>query len=160
MAFGALRKAGMRDLETQARELARLEREVVRALVEGDFDLLAGVVTQFREVRLLLAKVLAEAPAVSATDPETRTVLNRLSHGPPFTAEKVLGSITTENEEQPLLELTDNEVDEIGSDLMYSWINHYEYVRNLFRLNSVICLCRCLRRESGPGEGLGLHGAA
>jgi hypothetical protein len=44
----------------------------------------------------------------------------------------------------------------ITNDTGVDWSDFHFLVGSI----DAICLCRCLRRESGPGEGLGLHGAA
>jgi hypothetical protein len=35
-------------------------------------------------------------------------------------------------------ELSEAEVSELGQDLFYTWISHYEYVRDIFKLNTII----------------------
>ncbi len=117
--------------------LVRLDREVVKAVVEGDFEALGILLPQFREKKIRVQAGLSQLPVVEGVTVDESELLARVQR--PFPTDNVIELSETEiGEKDSFYELSEEEVSELGSNLFYSWISHYEYIRNIFKVNTLI----------------------
>jgi hypothetical protein len=127
----------LKELVRDASALIETDRLVVKAVVESDFDSLPALISKFREKKKRVQSGLSQFPVVEGADEAAKEVLARVQRKFPTDSviEELEGSV---GEEGSLYELSDEEAWELGSDLLYSWISHYEYVRNIFKVNTLI----------------------
>lgn len=117
--------------------LIRLDREVVKAVVEGNFEALRVLLSQFREKKIGVQAGLSQLPVVEGLTGDERELLARVQR--PFPTDNVIEQWGKEiGEEGSFYDLSEEEVSDLGSNLLYSWISHYEYVRNIFKVNTLI----------------------
>lgn len=125
------------ELIQQAKKLIDLDKKVVKAFVEGDFDNISSLLYEFRDTKISVLKNFSELSVVENVDDETRLVLDRVQRE--FPTDNIIHRLESETEsDSPFFELSWEEADEIGSDLMYSWISHYEFIQALFKVNTLI----------------------
>ena len=131
------RDKALKELVRDASALIEADRRVVKAIVESDFESLPTLISEFREKKIKVQSGLSEFPVVEGVDDSAREVLARVQRK--FPTDSVIEELKrTVGEEGSLYELSDEEAWELGSDLLYSWISHYEYVRNIFKVNTLI----------------------
>jgi hypothetical protein len=127
----------LKRLIEDADALIKSDRDVVKALVESDFDNLPNLIAIFRDNKINVQAGLSRYPVIEGVDEEAIEVLNRVQRK--FPTDDVIKSHESGNDDNDsILDLSDSEIWDLGSDLFYSWISHYEYVRNLFKLNTLI----------------------
>lgn len=69
-------------------------------------------------------------------DKFAKEILHKISQGEALPAERAFqGSVL---EEYFVDELHENEIEQLGSDLFYSWFSHYEYIEGLYNIGSLI----------------------
>jgi len=127
----------IKELIQEASALIETDRHVVRAIVEGDFDSLPTLIAEFRDKKIRVQSGLSKLSVIEGADDSTRETLSRVQRE--FPTDSVLKKIESSDEEgDSFYELSDQEASDIGSDLLYSWISHHEYVRNIFKVNTLI----------------------
>jgi hypothetical protein len=127
----------MNELIRQATKLIDLDREIVKAVVESDFEKIPTLLSEFRETKILVLKKFSELSIVENVDDGTRQILDRVQRE--FPTDNIIRNLENKTEaDSSFFELSWEEADEIGSDLLYSWISHYEFVRDLFKVNALI----------------------
>lgn len=126
-----------KELIQQATLLIELDRKVVRAVVESNFEKVQPLLLEFRETKIKVLKKLSELKIVENVDDGTRQILDRVQRE--FPTDNIIKNLEKKSGiDASFFELSWDEADEIGSDLLYSWISHYEFVRDLFKVNTLI----------------------
>ena len=111
-------KDRQRALIQDASALAEADRQVVKAVVEGDFDKLPSLILDFRNKKITVQKGLSEFPVVECVDDAEEEILARVQR--PFPTESIIEQLEKKPEEEDsFYELSDEEAWAIGSDLLY-----------------------------------------
>lgn len=117
--------------------LIETDRKVVKAVVNSDFEGLPALLSDFRNMKVAIQKHLILLGPVEGADDKAREVLLRIQK--PFPADNVIAQDERKlGEDASFNDLSDDEISELGSDLFYSWISHHEYVRNIFKVNTLV----------------------
>jgi hypothetical protein len=133
------------NLVQLATSLIETDRNVVKAVVNSDFESLPSLISDFRNTKIVIQKCLSQLGVVEGVDDKAKEALIRVQK--PFPTDNVISQIERKSgEDVSFRDLSDEEICEIGSDLLYSWISHYEYVRNIFRVNTLV-----FRSSIAPG---------
>lgn len=127
------------EIEQAAIRLRNLDHDVVEAIIRDDFSALPGLLEEFSTVKHRIQAAQIEPSVVPSSSEEARSVLRQLREGKPFHADQVI-ALSVDNSDSETLpdELTDAEIDELGSDYFYSWFSGREYIRNLYGLGTLI----------------------
>ena len=121
----------------EACALIDADRRVVEAVAKSNLDALSNLLDDFGRKRIRVLAELAAHPAVEAVDPQTQELLSRVQGK--FPTERLIETLTGGNSDLNWFdELSDTEQWDLGSELFYSWFSHYEYVRNIFKVNTLI----------------------
>jgi hypothetical protein len=127
------------DLGKNALRLKELERLIVKAVVEWDTDILGRSIAEFNELKTQTRLALMRNPitALSAVaDEHTRALLQKISSGEPLPVEGALAG--TRIGTLLGIGLSNQELEELGSEFLYSWTSHYEFVEALYEIGSLI----------------------
>ncbi len=126
-----------KELIQQAYTLVALDKKVVKAVVESDFEKIPSLLSEFRDTKISVLKKFSELSVVENVNDETRQILDRVQRE--FPTDNIISHLDNNTgTDSSFFELSWEEADEIGSDLLYSWISHYEFVRDLFKVNTLI----------------------
>ncbi len=127
------------ELVNNALELKRLDQSVVKAVVDCEIDKLLVLLQDFTRVRRKIQIQLVESATIEIHEQHACRILQKISAGLKFHSDDIIAILKTPLDGTGNIEdLTDEEIDELGSRLFYSWISHYEYIRNLFKINTLI----------------------
>ena len=130
-----LRQKLRTTLIQDASALIETDRKVTKAVVESDFKNLMNLILEFRDKKIKVQKGLAEFGVVEDADQSEKEVLVRVQRN--FPTDSVIEQMERKADVS-FYELSYDEATEIGFDLFYSWISHYEYVRDIFKVNTLI----------------------
>ena len=135
--INSYRDKALKELIRDASALIEADRRVVKAIVESDFEDLQALISEFREKKIRVQSGLSEFPVVEGVDDSSRELLTRVQRK--FPTDSVIEELERNaGEESSFYELSDEEAWEVGDKLLYSWISHYEYIKNIFRVNTLI----------------------
>lgn len=96
-----------------------------------------ALIAEFRDKKIRVQSGLSKFSVIEGADDSTIKIFSRVQRE--FPTDSVLKQIESSDEEgYSFYELSDQEASDIGSDLLYSWISHHEYVRNTFKVNTLI----------------------
>jgi hypothetical protein len=108
-----------------ASALIEIDRKIIKAIVESSFENLSTLISEFRDRKINVRKGLAELGVVEDLDDSEKEVLVRVQKG--FATDSVIEQFErSAGQGASFYELSDKEVDELGQDLFYTWISHYE----------------------------------
>ena len=126
-------------IEQEALRLREIDRKLVEAILKDDKVGMVVLTAEFDDVRRQLRTAQIEPTVVPIASREALAVLRQLRDGKPFHADRVIDKYDFRSDEELLIdELSDDEIDQLGSDLFYSWFSHYEYIRSLYSLGTLI----------------------
>lgn len=131
-------------LEGDALRLAELDQNVEQSLRQRNTEDLRRALTEYAELRISVQHARLDEDVVSTKNPRARDVLLRISSGEGLPADDImraLGEVTGDSDLVEFGELTDADVEELGSRLLYSWYSHHEYVTGLAELRPLILEC-------------------
>lgn len=125
------------DLVREASALIETDRKVVKAVVESHFEELPKLLAEFRDSKIMIHKNLGQYGVIDGIDSAAKEVLLRVQRK--FPTDRILEQLSEKSGDDTFFyTLSDAEIDDLGSDLLYSWISHYEYVRDIFKVNALI----------------------
>lgn len=125
------------ELVREASALIEADRKVVKAIVESRLEDLRKYLAEFRDSKLKVLKELGQYGVIDSVNDEAKEVLLRVQRKLP--SDHIFESVSEEQEDEAFFyTLSDDEISDLGSDLLYSWISHHEYVRDIFKVNSLI----------------------
>lgn len=120
-----------------AAALVEADCRVVEAVAKSNFDSCETLVADFRDMRVRVYTGLTELSTVEAVDHETQELLSRVQRK--FPTDRLIEVLEGNSSDDAWFnDVSDKEVWDLGHQLLYSWISHYEYVRNIFKVNTVI----------------------
>ena len=126
------------SLQDDALRLVELDQEVVRAVVEGKREAFGAALGAYMELRKSLKIRLLDESAASVANAEATEVLRKIGGGEGLASDKVIERLAALSGEDISLEFDNAELEELGSELFYSWYSHYEYVTGLAELRPLI----------------------
>jgi hypothetical protein len=127
------------EIEQGAIRLREIDRQVVEAIVTEAFDRLPDLIGEFLELKRRIRSAQIDPAVLPIASEKALEVLRRLRDGPPFHTDRVTDSLRSRSDDKGAFdELTDAEIEELGSAHFYSWFSHHEYIRNLYGLGTLI----------------------
>jgi hypothetical protein len=127
------------ELRQLALQLRAANKSVVKTIVEGRLSEIPELLGEYARLKKEIRILLASFSVTQIQDQEARELILKISQGTPLEADKIIKSVEDQSGEALELEdLDDDEIDKLGSEWFYSWISHYEYVRNLYHIGSLI----------------------
>src|SRR6266849_1194699 len=126
-------------LEEDLLRLKELDRNVVRAVCESDFEALSAAINEFLSLRKRLTRQRLEDSVMTVADDGARATLRAISGGEGLPADGVIaGLLESPSSGGGLEKFDDHELQELGEHLFYSWFSHYEYVHGLSELRPMV----------------------
>lgn len=127
------------QLTENAIKLDRLNRDVVKAVVEWNPDNIGKSLKEYIDTKVKIKTALIDFPVAKIHDHLAKNVLSKIGQGESFQADNIIKILESQSEEKVSLErLDDTEIEQLGSDLFYSWYSHYEYIQALYDIGSLI----------------------
>ena len=127
------------QLTQDAIKLDRLNRDVVKAVVEWNPDNISKSLKEYIDTKVKIKTALIDFPVAKIHDHLAKNVLSKIGQGESFQADNIIKMLESQSEEEVSLEaLDDSEIEQLGSDLFYSWYSHYEYIEALYDIGSLI----------------------
>ena len=127
------------SLQDDLLTLSALDRRVVRAAVEGDWETLATVLNDYQALRKSIRTRSLDQPVASMDDPDAAALLRKIVGGEGLPTDKILKKLSSTSDAGQLHEeFSDDELEALGSDLFYSWFSHFEYIAGLAELRPLV----------------------
>lgn len=127
------------SLEDDALRLEQLDQKVVQALMESDRQSLVFAIGAYTELRTKLRTLLLDKSVVPTADRNAAEVLRKIGSGDGFPSDEIIDWLAAlRNEDISSDQFDDAELEELGSELFYSWYSHGEYVKALGELRPLV----------------------
>lgn len=127
------------SLQDDASRLRTLDQQIVRALVEGDKDALAAALVAYADLRKVLKTFLLDKSAAEVADGDSAQILRKIGRGDGLPSDEIISRLSAVvGEDLWTHEFDDTELEELGSELFYSWYSHHEYIRALSELRPLV----------------------
>lgn len=126
-------------LTQSAIELQKLNQLVVKAVMDRNLNKLGSLLDQYSALKKEIKTKLIGLHSLKVQDTKARKILQKISSQEPLSTDKIIEHLAKQSGETlELDELEEEEINSLGSDLLYSWFSHYEYIRNLYSISSLI----------------------
>lgn len=126
-------------LQDDILRLTELDRQVFQALIEGNTEAFPHALGAYLELRSSLKREMLDESVISVEDARAREILHKVSSGDGLQSDKIVERLQElGGGDLAVGELDDAEVEELGSELFYSWYSHHEYVRALAELRPLV----------------------
>ena len=110
------------SLRDNALRLAELDQNVVRALIECDTEEFCHALHAYEELRKNLKNQLLDKSVISVRDLEAGEILRKIADGDGLRSDEVIRQLSALRDDEPTTEeLDDVDIEELGSNLFYSW---------------------------------------
>ena len=119
-----------------------LDRQVIQAITAGDVEEAGRGLRKYAEMKVILRKQTLSEPVISVKDEVAKDALRKIIEGDSFTSDQLWNRLhMLTGEEISLHDLSDAEIDELGSEIFYSWYSHHEYISAHSELRPLILHC-------------------
>jgi hypothetical protein len=119
--------------------LAALDRRVVRDFVESNWDDLKDALFEYQAMRREIRIRVVDQTEVLLESEDAAALLQKITTGEGLPTDKVLAHLHSAlGPKQALEEFAEEDLEELGSELFYSWFSHYEYIAGLAELRPLI----------------------
>jgi len=130
-----------KELIRDSSALIEIDRKVLKALgnleARDDLETIVDLADDFRKIKLKVKKTLSELTVVESVNDETKELLGRVQRE--FETDDIIKQLVeTIPALESVFELSVDEGFDIGSDIFGSWISPYEYVRDIFKVTTLI----------------------
>ena len=96
--------------------------------MEGDVDTFGTALSEYMELRKSLKTLLLEESTATIEDVNAAETLRKISSDDKLPSDKIFDLLAADvGEDISNYEFDDVEVDELGSEMYYSWYSHHEY---------------------------------
>lgn len=126
----------------KALRLKELDKLIIKAIAIWDLDQFSEYVVEFNDAKKHIRSYGLEHPLLNLQeieDQDARLIIEKIMSGEPLSVEKAMSGSTIE--EFLKGELDENEIENLGSDLFYSWFSHYEYIEGLYEIGTLTLSC-------------------
>lgn len=130
------------DMIQKALLLQELDKLIVKAVATSEMDHFTEYIKEFNTAKKLIRSYALEYPVLNMqeiADHGARLIIQKVISGEPFSVEKAMSGNTTE--EFLKGELDESDIENLASDLFYSWFSHYEYLRGLYEIGALMLSC-------------------
>jgi len=130
------------DMIQRALRLKELDKLIIKATATADVNHLIEYIVEFNTAKKLIRSYALEHPLLNMqeiADPNVSLIIQKVMSGEPFSVEKAMSGSTIE--EFLKGELDENDIENLGSDLFYSWFSHYEYLQGLYEIGALTLSC-------------------
>ena len=121
------------QLAEYAKKLKEYNRQAIEAFLKWDIEALAIIVSDYISLKKSIRISDIDSHIINIADKEVRDIYERL-YSEKLEIDQIIKSIDTA---EPIEDLSDDEIEEL-SDLFYAKFSHYEYVKNLYEINSLV----------------------
>jgi len=127
------------DLVKMALNIQKLDQSATKAIVHAEFDKFIQILFDFVNLKKKIKQLLLEISSATINDKKALQILRNISLGVEFQCDKYLKNISqvTEIDCSGLEQFNYEELDKIGSDIFYSWIDSTNYVEGLLKISSL-----------------------
>ena len=116
-----------------------MDRRVVKAVVERDWDDLIPALSEYKSLRKSIRTRLLNQPVTSVDDTQAIDLLRKITTGNGLPTDKLIEHmVSITGSDQLPEEFSEEELNSLGSDLFYSWFSHVEYITGLAELRPLI----------------------
>ncbi len=123
------------DLNIIIQKLCDIDKEILGVLkkTDTDFDSLQSSITKYIEIRKKLRRETMESSVALITDPAIKELFIKIKDGHGLKSDTIIETLFSliNEEEYKIDDLAEDEIEDLGSDLLYSWFSHYEYIQGL-----------------------------
>jgi hypothetical protein len=126
----------------KALRLKELDKLIIKAIATWDLDQFSEYVVEFNESKKHIRSYGLEHPLINLQEienPDARLIIEKIMSGELLSVEKAMSGSTIE--EFLKGELDENDIENLGSDLFYSWFSHYEYIQGLYEIGTLTLSC-------------------
>jgi hypothetical protein len=126
-------------LQKEALRLDKLNRAVIKSVVSSDWYNFIDTLKSYIDTKKKIKTLLIDTSVPQIHDKKAQNILRALAEEKSLKADEIITSIEKGAELQyPLGGLSHEEVENLGSDLFYSWFSHYEYIEAMYELGVLI----------------------
>lgn len=126
-------------LQNDALRLSELNRLSIKALIESNLNDLQEYLNEYIEIKKRIKNNLIDNPTTQIHNHKALEILQQISENKPFHADNVISALEDmENSPGKFTSLTEDEIEELGSQKFYSWFSHYEYIEGHYEIGSLI----------------------
>lgn len=118
--------------------LAALDRRV-RAMIGSGCEGLKDALIEYQALRTAIRTHLLALSVVSVGSIDAVTILQKITTGEGLPTDKVIKQLhSASGLGHPLDEFGEDELEALGSSLLYSWFSHFEYIEGLAELRPLV----------------------
>ncbi len=129
-------------LQEDALKLAELDQQICRTIISGNINELGRLLKKYVRLRDSLKLEMLGKPVISTENSKTSKAFRKIIGSDGLPSDIVVEQVLKLDGNDSSAEVFDEfEFDELGSNLLYSWFSHYEYVSALAKMRPMILQC-------------------
>lgn len=126
------------SLQDDLLTLVELDRQVIRSISERDAEGFQTALVQYLNLRKSIKTHILDRTVASIDNADSLSVLRKITTGEGLPSDKLFNRLSAESGSGHPEDFDDADVDELGSDLFYSWYSHHDYIRGITELRPMV----------------------
>jgi len=129
----------IKEIVKKSLRLKELDKLIIKSIAKLEIEQLPKYMVEFHDLKKQIKKYVLENPVIdlkSIEKPEVSSIIQLIVAGEPLQVEKVLAASSFLKGE-----LDEVDLDELGSDLFYSWFCSDDYIRGLCEIGALVISC-------------------
>ena len=131
------------DMIQKALRLKELDKLIIKAIATSDMGHFSEYIVEFNTAKISIRSYALDNPLLNMQEIEdhnVRRIIQKVMSSELFSVEKAI-SESSSIKEFLKGELDENDIENLGSDLFYSWFSHYEYIKGLYEIGALTLWC-------------------
>ena len=127
------------ELIQAALRIKQIEKLYVKAVTEYKNDELIKLLEEHLKLKKEIKTTLMEHHVIKVQNKLAQEIIQKISLNIPLLLDRKIDLLIPED--ITVSELTEEEIEELGSNLFYSWFSHYEYITRMYDISALILNC-------------------
>jgi hypothetical protein len=129
-----------RSLQDKVFALDKVNRQCVEALKDSSLEEAIENIVVYMELKKLIKVELINVDTLRLIDPKALNIIRKVNQDEPLQADIIYKLITGKEYTGEMIvgEMDYYELDSLVSEIFHSWFSGYDYIQNLFEINSLI----------------------
>lgn len=133
------------NIVKKALKLFEINSTAIDCVFKEDFEKLIEIIKQYNGMKLELRTLIMGEAFIEIQDELARSVLIKINNNEPFEIDNIIAFLSGEQDIEKYLDeqldiefLSDEKLNQLESDLFYSWYSGREYIDSLFKTELLI----------------------
>lgn len=131
------------EITLSALRIREIDKKIVKCIAEVESKDINSYLQEFMDLKKSISKQLIKFPVVKIENSKASIIIEKVRNNDDFVADKILNHQKSNGKFSLDFAwyFTEDEIEQLGSELFYKWFSHFEYLQGLFSVGALVLNC-------------------